>query len=219
MRRGRFRTVSAGTGCEDYMALRHFVECFDGASRFFVIVAGWALLGLSVYIGLDVIGRKLLNITLQGSDEIGGYIMAAACAFGFSYTLAKRGHIRLNLILPHLPRSLQGIANILAYAALAVYAYMFLWRGGALFLESWELKAIAPTPLETTLWIPQLLWVAGLAWFALHMTVYTVEITYLTLRGRIGELNQTFGLETVAVETSREVQEAALEQRKRDGAR
>lgn len=197
------------------MNLRHIVERFDGASRFFVIVAGWALLGLSIYIGLDVIGRKLFNITLQGTDEIGGYIMAASCAFGFSYTLSKRGHIRLNLLLPHFSQGFQAFANILAYAALAVYAYMLLWRGGALFLESLQLQAVAPTPLETPLWIPQLLWVVGLAWFALHMTVYAIEILVLTFQGRISDLNKTFGVETVAEETSREVKEAAMEHQKR----
>jgi TRAP-type C4-dicarboxylate transport system permease small subunit len=191
------------------------IERFDGVSRIFAIVAGWALLGLSVFIGVDVIGRKLFDFSMQGSDEIGGYIMAATCAFGFSYTLAKRSHIRLNLILPRLPKNFQGAANILAYAALALYAYMLLWRVGALFLESWQLKAVAPTPLETPLWIPQFFLAAGLAWFALHLTVYLVEIVAMTLGGRIKELNRTFGVETVEEETTREVEEAKLEQQKR----
>ncbi|MDF1594062.1 MAG: TRAP transporter small permease [Desulfobacterales bacterium] len=197
------------------MNLRRMIERFDGASRFFAITAGWALLGLSVYIGIDVVGRKLLNITLQGSDEIGGYIMAAICAFGFSYALAKRAHIRLNLILPHLPPGFQGIANVLAYSALAGYAYMLAWRGSALFLESWQLQAIAPTPLQTPLWLPQMIWVAGLVWFSIHMTMYLVEILILVWTGRMTELNGIFGVETVEKETSREIEEAKRDQQKR----
>ncbi len=197
------------------MKIRTMIERFDSISRVFAIMAGWALLGLSVFIGIDVIGRKLFNISLQGSDEIGGYIMAATCAFGFSYTLAKRSHIRLNLILPHLPVKFQGAANILAYAALILYAYMLLWGGGTLFLESWQLQAVAPSPLETPLWIPQLLTAAGLAWFALHLTAYCVEIVGLSFSGRFKELNNIFGVETVEEETTREVEEAKQEQKQR----
>jgi TRAP-type C4-dicarboxylate transport system permease small subunit len=197
------------------MKLRAINERFDSASRFFAILSGWALLGLSVFIGIDVISRKLFNISLQGSDEVGGYIMAATCAFGFSYTLAKRGHIRLNLILPHLPTKLQGAANILAYGALILYTYMLLWGGVTLFLESWKLKAVAPTPLETPLWIPQLFLAAGLIWFALHLTAYVLEILGMTAGGRFRELNRVFGVETVQEESTREVEEAKLEQQQR----
>ena len=109
----------------------------------------------------------------------------------------------------------QGAANILAYTALILYTYMLLWGGGALFLESWKLGAVAPTPLETPLWIPQLFLAAGLAWFALHMTVYCVEIVGLALSGRFKELNKIFGVDTAEEETTREVEEAKLEQQRR----
>jgi TRAP-type C4-dicarboxylate transport system permease small subunit len=195
--------------------MRKLRQLFDNISRVFAIVAGWALLGLSIFIGIDVVGRKSFNFTLQGSDEIGGYIMAAVCAFGFSYTLAKRAHIRLNILLPRLPSALQGVANLLAYAAMAVFAYMLLWRGFDLFYESIELQAVAPTPLVTPLWIPQFFWVAGLAWFAVHVTFYLLEMLILVAKNRMAELNTIFGVETVEKETSREVQEAAQEHLKR----
>jgi TRAP-type C4-dicarboxylate transport system permease small subunit len=190
------------------MSLKRTIGIFDEISRYFAVVGGWAFLGLSVYIGIDVVGRKLFSISLQGSDEIGGYVMAVTCAFGFSYTLAKRAHIRLNILLPRFPASFQAFVNLLAYGIMAALAYMMLWRALSMLIETIELQAVAPTPLETPLWIPQSLWTLGLAWFAIHITVSLIYAIILAGKKQIAELNASFGVETVEEEASHAVDEA-----------
>lgn len=197
------------------MNLKTVTEGVDTISRNLAILSGWTLLGLSLYIGVDVAGRKLFNLSLQGSDEIGGYLMAIICTFGFSYAASMRAHIRLNLILPKLSPKLQCPANLLAYFMLAVFSYMLLWRGVSLFHESYQLGAVAPTPLQTPLWIPQLLWSAGLVWFALQSSVYLLNALILAFTGRITELNTLLGIGTVAKEISRELEDVTTEQHER----
>jgi TRAP-type C4-dicarboxylate transport system permease small subunit len=177
------------------MALQQTVSRFDRFSRFLAILGGWALLGLSVYIGIDVVGRKLFSLSLQGSDEIGGYVLAIVCAAGFSYTLSQRSHIRLNALLTALPRGLQAAANLLAYGLLLLLAFMLVWRGAMMLHESFSIQAVAPTPLETPLWIPQGLYVLGLSYFFLHVAACFCQVIVFALQGKADELNKTFGVE------------------------
>ena len=177
------------------MALKTTVGRFDRYSRTLAILGGWALLGLSLYVGIDVIGRKLFALSLQGSDEIGGYVLAIVCAAGFSYTLSHRSHIRLNALLSAFPSGIQAAANVLAYTLLLLLSFMMLWRSSAMLVESFSFKAVAPTPLETPLWIPQGLYVLGLLWFFLHVTVCFFHAVSLAARGQSEELNKTYGVE------------------------
>jgi TRAP-type C4-dicarboxylate transport system permease small subunit len=192
------------------MSLGRLTEIFDGLSRYLAIAAGWPLLGLAILIGIDVILRKFFNLSVQGSDEIGGYVMAIACAFGFSYALAKRAHIRLNIMLPGLPTLFQAVLNLIAYLIMTVLAYMMVWQMLAIVIDSIWLKAVAPTPLETPLVIPQSLCAAGFAWFALHLTIYLLRMIGLAARGEIAELNQVFGVLTAAREAEEELKETKI---------
>jgi TRAP-type C4-dicarboxylate transport system permease small subunit len=174
---------------------------------------GWVVLGLALLIAIDVILRKVFNLSVQGTDEIGGYVMAVACAFGFSYGLAKRAHIRLNLVLPRLPASIQAFANVVAYLILTSFGYMMFWQILDLLFESIRLKAIAPTPLKTPQAIPQLLCALGLAYFALQLTVYMIRALILLVSRNISELNTSFGVETAEKEAETELKETAIEVR------
>jgi TRAP-type C4-dicarboxylate transport system permease small subunit len=190
------------------MGLRGLTQAFDRTSQTFAVAGGWALLGLSVLVGIDVIGRKLFNISVQGSDEIGGYVMAATCAFGFSYTLKERSHIRLNILLPRMPMTLRVVGNLFAYTLFTAFAYMMFWRATAVLRETILFKAVAPTPLETPLVIPQAVWSAGLLWFSLVLTIYLFEMITLVLGKKSPELITRFGVESLEGETSHTIEDS-----------
>ncbi|MBW1691158.1 MAG: TRAP transporter small permease [Deltaproteobacteria bacterium] len=169
------------------MALKRVLEGCERLSKFFAIIVGWALLCLSLLIGIDVVGRKLFNVPLQGSDEIGGYIMALLCVFGFSYALSQEAHIRLRLLFPKLPLTIRAFLNLLAYGLLLTYAYMMCWQVITVLINSYRYKSIAPTVLQTPLVIPQSFVTIGLAWFALHMTIYFLQHVRLIISHQIPE--------------------------------
>ena len=185
------------------MSIKRLTECFDAISRSLSVAGGWALLALSLLVGIDVVGRQWFRISLHGADEIGGYVMAVVCAFGFSYALAQRAHIRLNILLVRLPTSYRVLANFFAYSILTAFAYMMLWRGLAVLKETVQLKAVAPTPLETPMVIPQSLWSLGLLWFAAHVTVYLGRMIECISRKEFSDLVATFGVES-SVKSRRE---------------
>jgi TRAP-type C4-dicarboxylate transport system permease small subunit len=161
-------------------------------------------------IGIDVIVRKIFLVSIQGSDEIGGYVMAVVCAFGFSYALKERTHIRLSVLLTKLPISLRVFANLLAYVILAAFAYVMLWRAIAILRETIQLKAVATTPLETPLVIPQTLWLMGLALFSIHLTLYLIRLIALTVRKQSSELISAFGVESREEEIAHVLEESKV---------
>ena len=157
------------------MLLERIVKVFDNISRYWAIAGGWLLMALTLYISIDVLLRKMFAISVQGSDELGGYV-------GFSWTLCNRAHIRLNFILPRMPAGARVIVNFIAYIILAGFAYAMLWWGGAMVMETYQLKAVAPTPLSTPLIIPQGIWIIGILWFSIHLTIYMIHFVYLIVK-------------------------------------
>ncbi len=58
--------------------------------RALAIIGGYGFLVLSLLVAFEVIARKFFAFSLQGIDEIGGYVMAGAVSLGISYTLVHR---------------------------------------------------------------------------------------------------------------------------------
>ena len=63
--------------------------------------------------------RKVLNRSLQGVDELGGYVLAVGTGLSFAAALLARAHIRIDVIHERLPRALRVAFNIAAAPALS----------------------------------------------------------------------------------------------------
>jgi TRAP-type C4-dicarboxylate transport system permease small subunit len=178
------------------MGIKRLLAFIDSSTRYWAIAAGWLLLLLTVYITADVVLRKVFQKSIQGSDELGGYILAILCAFGFSWTLKNRAHIRLNLLLTSLPATVQVMINLLAYIILTAFAYAMLWRGAAMVLETAELNAVAPTPLATPLILPQGIWLLGITWFSIHLTLYLIQLIALIVQKKTSQILEDYGVDS-----------------------
>ena len=73
-----------------------------GVSRVAVWCGGAALLLSAIMVTLDVIARKLFSITISGSDEISGYVFAAATTWAYSFCLFSKSNIRIDALYTHL---------------------------------------------------------------------------------------------------------------------
>jgi TRAP-type C4-dicarboxylate transport system permease small subunit len=176
----------------------------EPVARVAAIACGYAVLALSVAIAVEILGRKLFAFSFQGVDDIGGYVLAITAAVGASYTMAMRGHTRVDVFLVRMPASWQRVLNAVAMATLALFAAFAAWRGFAVLGESIEFSSVATNPLQTPLWQPQSVWVAGLALFALIAAAYGVHALVLLARGA-PELNRFYGPVTAQDELEAEL--------------
>jgi len=168
-----------------------------------VLACGWWMIGLSVFTCVEMVGRKLFRFSLQGVDEIGGYTLAVASALGFAYTLAKRGHTRIDFMVSRLPMTGRALLNCLAMVTLAALAIFATYRGWFVLSESIEFKSHATTPLQTPLWIPQSLWFLGYAMFAILASALAAHCCTLFFTRR-DDIDRLYGPPTLKEEIESE---------------
>ncbi|MGY6704843.1 TRAP transporter small permease subunit [Roseinatronobacter sp.] len=176
--------------------------------RLFALFGGYAILGVAVFVSLEVILRRTVGISLQGADEFGGYALAAAAAFGFSYTLMLRGHTRIELVTERLPRRIAGFFDMAAMLAIAAMALFLAWRGLAVMQESIEFQSLSGTPSQTKLWVPQAVWLTGLIVFALYAVAAALHACWLAVTGNPA-LAKWYGAKTLEEEVLEEKQSVA----------
>jgi TRAP-type C4-dicarboxylate transport system permease small subunit len=162
------------------------------------------VLVLSVAITIEILGRKLFAFSFHGIDDIGGYVLAITATVGASYTMAVRGHTRVDVFLVRMPAGLQRPLNVLAMVTLALFAAFAAWRGTVVLMESIEFQSVATNPLQTPLWQPQSLWLGGIYLFAAIAAAYAVHAVLLYARGA-AQLNRFYGPMTAQDELEAEL--------------
>lgn len=167
--------------------------------RWIGIFSGYACLGLSFLIVFEILARKLLNFSMQGVDEIGGYVVAITGTFGMALAASMRAHTRIDVLLNRLPLRLQAGLNILAYVSLALSATFMAYMAWMTLSESLLFKSRASTPLQTPLWLPQGLWLAGLVLFALTAVVMAGR-SLAKLRSGLDQANRALSPQSLAEE-------------------
>ena len=176
----------------------------EPVARWAAILCGWGVLVLSVAITVEILGRKLFAFSFHGIDDIGGYVLAITATIGASYTMAMRGHTRVDVFLVRMPQALQRLLNALAMTTMALFAVFATWRGSVVLMESIEFQSVATNPLQTPLWQPQSLWLLGLALFAAIAVAYAVHAALLYARGS-AQLNRLYGPMTAQDELEAEL--------------
>jgi TRAP-type C4-dicarboxylate transport system permease small subunit len=168
------------------------------------LVAGLAIALLAALITVDIIGRDGFGVSVQGTDEIGGYVLALVGSLGMALTLLRRGHPRIDIFFRFFPKSVCAVLHVVAQLALAGFALFMTWHAWGELSTTLRFGSITNTPLQTPLWVPQALWVGGLAFFALTACVAAAHALLLLLTDRAALL-QLYAAPTVEDEVSQYV--------------
>jgi TRAP-type C4-dicarboxylate transport system permease small subunit len=181
------------------------------------ILSGAALLGLAFLTAAEVLLRKLFHHSLAGVDEIGGYVYALASAVGFIAAYAANSHIRVDLVLSRFARTPRLVIDILSHLALAVFVGLLTARAAAQWLRSLELGALAPTPLQTPLAIPQGIWLALLMTFTAAILWRLARVFVLLARGHVDKAARLVEIAGTRAETEAEIEDASARQARGTG--
>lgn len=174
------------------------------ASRWASRAAGAVVLASAVLVAVDVIARKVFSHSLGGSDELSGYALAIASSWGCAAVLLSRGNVRIDVLYQHLGARLRAALDIVNLVALGSFVALLLRHGWSVVEASWSMDAVSNTPLQTPLWIPQGLWLAGLAFLGATLLALLVRAVAALLRGDLAEVNRLAGARTAEEEAAEE---------------
>ena len=157
------------------------------------VAFGAAMVVFAVLVTIETIGRKFLNLSFQGVDELGGYVLAITSALAFSLALIDRAHIRIDLFHRLLPRPLQRLLDLASVTMIALLAWLLVYAGWFTVKETIEFHSTAPTPWATPLIWPQSLWLAALVVFALFAFGVAAHAFLLAATRRWRALERSYG--------------------------
>lgn len=171
------------------------------------IVFGVLFVGLSLFVTVETLTRKLFNVSLQGADELGGYVLAIGATLSFTLALIGRAHIRVDVFHARLPQALRAGLDWLSSVFLAGFSGLLAWLAWYVIEDTRSYQSVSQTPWATPLVYPQAVWLAGLIVFAVVAAVFAVRATLLLLRGRTTELERAFGPRTADEEVAEELED------------
>ena len=156
-------------------------------SQLAVWVGGAALMAAALMVTVDVLSRKIFNVTMSGSDEYSGYVFSATTTWAYSYCLLHRSNVRIDALYNYLPRKVTAILDVVGLLLLFYFMSIMTYYAMVSFVDSWVNNSVSITTLGTPQWIPQLFWVAGLILFFVTL-IFVVVYSIIALLQRNWDL-------------------------------
>ncbi len=179
--------MTAGTAAVE-TALRRLLRAVDLVTAAMAYVSGALFLLVSLYITADVLGRRL-QISSAVTDEMGGYVLAVGGMWAGAYALRAGAHVRIDVLLPYLPRLFRSILDYVAVAVMALFASAIAASAWRLTIESLTTDARAMSILRTPLFVPQGLMALGFtALFVEAVVMLAVGLVESARMGRLAPL-------------------------------
>ena len=156
-------------------------------SQYAVWLGGTALLAAALMVTIDVLSRKIFNVTMSGSDEYSGYVFSATTTWAYSFCLLHRSNVRIDALYNLFPRPVTATLDVIGLSLLMYYMSYMTYFAFVSFNNSWVSNSVSITTLGTRQWIPQLFWVAGLA-------LFLVTLTFVVLYALVALLQRNWDL-------------------------
>jgi TRAP-type C4-dicarboxylate transport system permease small subunit len=191
-------------------AARGLTRAVSQAAAFMAYLAGWNYIACAALITFDVVGRSFLGVSSTATVEVSSYMLACGIAWSLAHTLARRAHIRVDVLVNRLPLRLRAWLHLFSLALLAGFAAFVAWAGWQVLEESMLFDAHDNSALRIPLDIPQGLWAFGLLAFLVMAFVLLLESTLAMAFGRAEEVDQLLGARSLEDETQEALEAVAM---------
>ena len=174
--------------------LGRLLRSAEKLSRGAVWFGGVLTLASVFLIGFDVIARKFFGFTTGGADELSGYAFAISTSWALAFVVLQRGNVRVDVLYQLLPVRLAALLDWISLVALAVFMVILTYYASFVAETSWVQSSAANTPLGTPLWVPQGLWVIGLAWMCVVLTLMLIRASVALVTGDLATITALCGV-------------------------
>lgn len=179
----------------------------------FTTVVSWVfglfLLGLSLFVSLETVSRKVFNYSFQGADELGGYVLAICGSLSFTVALIERGHVRIDFLYDRFPPKIQAALNVMSLVCLTAVGLFFLRYCFTVIRDTLDYGSTAATPWATPLIYPQSFWYASLCIFFLACLFLLFFAVRSLVMGDFYTINRVYGPKSAMEELREEIDDLA----------
>jgi TRAP-type mannitol/chloroaromatic compound transport system permease small subunit len=173
--------------------LDRVLDAAQRLARVATIAGGAAILFSAFMIAADVVMRRVLGLSTWGADELSYYALAISTSWAFAYAMLVKAHIRIDVISSRFDLRLRSIFNIIALLGMGFFALAACQAILHDVQRAWTRGSTSITVLETPLWIPQGLWLAGFVFFAASVFLLLLRVVFALLLERNFETAERIG--------------------------
>jgi TRAP-type C4-dicarboxylate transport system permease small subunit len=173
-------------------------------------LAGWNYVACALFITGDIVGRNLFGVSSSATVEVTGYMLACGISWALAHTLARRAHIRVDVLLGRLPARWRAPLHLFSLMLLTGFAAFCAWAAWSLWDESALFDAHDNSALRVPLVIPQGIWGFGIGVFVVMCVVLLLESALALLSGRGTELDRLLGSRSLEDETAEALEAVAM---------
>jgi TRAP-type transport system small permease protein len=91
-------------------------------------IGAWALMGLTLLTGLDVVLRYFFVRPIKGTYEVTEVVLCVVVFFGVGYTAAKDANVSVSLVVTKLPKRVATVVVSVGCFLSMVLALIMTWR-------------------------------------------------------------------------------------------
>lgn len=140
----------------------------------------------------DILLRQI-GASFGGTDEISGYVMAIATAWGMGYAMLELSHVRIDLLRQKANKPGRALFDLFAMTVTTIVILIIAYECWPVLERSIVNGSRANTPLETPLVWVQGPWLAGWIWFGIVSALTTLSALVLIVQGRFAEAERAIG--------------------------
>jgi TRAP-type C4-dicarboxylate transport system permease small subunit len=194
-----------GTRAEGADAIERLQKIAEGVSRVGAIVGGALLLVASIVICVDITLRYTVSVTLGGADELAGYALAIASAWGLSAAVLTRSHIRIDTVYVRVRARIRALLDLLSLTVLIFFFSLVTWYSWGVLKQSWTSDSHSLSEIQMPLIVPQGLWVLGLGFFVAVSLLLLARGLRAIATGDLDRLFALIGSKSAVAEAKEEV--------------
>lgn len=181
---------------------RNHLETIASAAA---ISSGVVVMGISVITLVEIIARKWLQFSIQGVDEINGYLFATTATLSFTTALIRNAHIRIDIGYRFFHKKWRALVNWLSTLTLTLASWLLLISASVTWWASWNFNTVSISALSVPLILPQAVWCVLLLMLTLVATFMACRATCRLFRQDWEGVEKLCGIpatdEAIAAET------------------
>lgn len=154
-------------------------------------ISGWLAAMFIALICLLVVSQVILNLidrlstvitgtavglTIPSYADFTGFFLAAASFLALAYTLREGGHIRVTLVVGHLPLAVRRVFEVWCVGVATIITCYFTWYTARLVWESYSYNDLSAGMIAVPIWIPQCGMLLGLVVLAIALVDELVTV-------------------------------------------